>query len=384
MDLYLSYAEDLKNTTSTEDGSLDLVDGGENSIGESAESGSLYPADGGENPIGESVFYDVPANSNVVDVENDFNGDLVSAIASASSGDTVQLGNKVYYTDGIVIDKNIVLSGVEGSVIDGAGTGSSIVTINSEGSGTTIQNIEITNGNNGIFSANATNLTLQNLDINNIGVNQTIRQGQNNTGITLNKSDGTQILDSSLSNIGRKGIGIGDTNNALIKNVTVEDVNLGAQHAQSHDAAGVKLFNTYNVTVSDSSFDDINAINIWNDTTHSTIIEGNTIKEVGDSFIKPDFNTNVGIYGIYNEKSYNSTVRYNYADAIGEFTAFNATAYTTESMTFSDNDFSSFELGSTDYWSNEAAEKLVAETIEANQADFSLFSQDYYNQANIG
>ena len=100
MNLDLSYVEEFKNTTSIEDG-------------------SLYTADeSGENPIGESVFYDVPANSNVVDVENDFNGDLASAIASANSGDTVQLGNKVYYTDGIVIDKNIVLSGVEGSVID--------------------------------------------------------------------------------------------------------------------------------------------------------------------------------------------------------------------------------------------------------------------------
>ena len=366
MNLDLSYVEEFKNTTSIEDG-------------------SLYTADeSGENPIGESVFYDVPANSNVVDVENDFNGDLASAIASANSGDTVQLGNKVYYTDGIVIDKNIVLSGVEGSVINGNGTGSSIITIDSPASGTTVQNIEITNGNNGIFGNNAQNLTLQNLNINNIGIDQTIRNGQNNTGITLNKADGTQILDSRLTNIGRKGIGIGDTNNALIKNVTVEDVNLGAQHAQSHDAAGVKLFNTYNVTVSDSSFDDINAINIWNDTTHSTNIEGNTVKDVGDSFIKPDFNTNVGIYGIYNEKSYNSTVRYNYADAIGEFTAFNATAYSEQSMTISDNNFSSFELGSTDYWTNEAAEKLVAETIEANQADFSLFSQDYYNQAIIG
>ena len=324
-------------------------------------------------------------SENVIYVDEDFQGDLKAAIASANDGDTVILGSyKTYYTSGINIDKDITIDGQEGSIIDGSGTVGSILNLTPGASGTTIQDVEITNGNNGIFSANATNLTLQNLDINNIGVNQTIRQGQNNTGITLNKSDGTQILDSSLSNIGRKGIGIGDTNNALIKNVTVEDVNLGAQHAQSHDAAGVKLFNTYNVTVSDSSFDDINAINIWNDTTHSTIIEGNTIKEVGDSFIKPDFNTNVGIYGIYNEKSYNSTVRYNYADAIGEFTAFNATAYTTESMTFSDNDFSSFELGSTDYWSNEAAEKLVAETIEANQADFSLFSQDYYNQANIG
>lgn len=379
METGLSYVEEFDTTISTEEGSLYTTD------------------ENGENPISdnESVFYQAfgnefappiasNGNGNVIDVENDFNGDLASAIASANVGDTVQLGSKVYYTSGIVIDKNIVLSGVAGSVIDGAGTGASIIHINTEASGTTIQNLEITNGNNGIFGENATNLTLQNLDINNIGVGQTIRDGQNNTGITLNKADGSLIINSRLENIGRKAIGIGDTNDTIISNVVVEDVNLGAQHAQSHDAAGVKLFNTHNITVRDSYFDDINAINIWNDTTHSTLIEGNTIEDVGDSFVKPDFNSNVGIYGIYNEKSYNSTVRYNYADAIGEFTAFSATAYTTETMTEYENDFSTFELGSTDYWSNEAAERLVAETVDPSAADFSLFSEQYYQQVNLG
>ena len=371
--LNLSYVEEFENTASSNADSLYTVDGSE------------------ESQIGESVFYETtneqfaaPANGNVVDVENDFNGDLAGAIASANSGDTVELGNNVYYTDGIVIDKNIVLSGQEGSVINGNGTGESIIRITSEGSGATVQNIEITNGNNGIFGDNATNLTLQNLDINNIGIDQTIRDGQNNTGIILNKANGTQVLDSRLNNIGRKGIGIGDTSDALISNVVVENVNLDAQHAQSHDAAGVKFFNTFNTTVQDSYFDNINANHIWNDTTNSTTIEGNTIEGVGDSFVIPDFNDNVDISGIYNEKSVDSTVRGNTADSLDEFLAYNATAFTTESMALEDNIFSHSGVNTTDFWTNQEAEIQIATTQNPNDANFDLFSQDYYAQANIG
>ena len=89
------------------------------------------------------------------------------------------------------------------------------------------------------------------------------------------------------------------------------------------------------------------------------------------------------ISGIYNEKSSNSTVKYNYGSAIEEFSAFNATEFTTETMIMENNDFSSFELNTQDYWVNEAAEKLIATTEDPYAADFNLFSDEYYQQANI-
>lgn len=322
----------------------------------------------------------------IIDVDRDFGSDLGKAIASANDGDVVQLGNNTYYTDGITIDKDITIDGEENSVINGNGTSESILNLTSGATDATIQDLEITNGNNGIYGQGASNLTLQNLDVNNIGLSQTIREGINNTGIVLNDADGSQLLDSKIHDIGRKGVGIGDTENATISNITVQNINLEAEHAQSHDAAGVKFFNTNDVVIKDSDFSDINANNIWNDTTNSTTIEGNSITGVGEDFLAPDFNNNVDITGIYNEKSSNSIVKNNDATSVDDdrFSAFRATEFTTETMTLEDNDFSSTDIGSTDYWVNESAEKLIATTENPDEANFSLFADEYYEQANIG
>mgnify|MGYP003487384904 FL=1 len=317
----------------------------------------------------------------VINVDNDFGGDLKSAIASANSGDVVELGNKTYSASGVTIDKDITLNGQEGTVIDGGGSSEPILNITQDADGATIQNIEITNANNGIYGNGATDLTLQNLDVNNIGISQPNKDGQNNTGITLGGADGFQILNSQISNIGRKGIGIGDTSGGTVSGVTVQGVNLDAQHAQNHDAAGVKFFNTTNVAIKDSNFSDINAHNIWNDTTTGTTIENNNIKDVGSDFIAPGFNTEVGnINGIYNEKSPNSQVNNNNVTAVDGFLAFNATKFTTETLSLGENNFSSQELGTTDYYVNEQAEKLVATTENPTEANFDLFAADYNSQ----
>ena len=331
-----------------------------------------------ENTIAEPSY-----DTNVINVDNDFGGDLERAIAAAQNGEVVQLGNRTYYTSGITIDKNITISGQSDSVVDGGGTFGAIFNITSGASGATIENIEITNGNNGIFGHGASDLTLQNLEVHNIGNTQRIAEGQNNTGITLNHAEGLQLLDSKVYNVSRKGVSVGDTNGALISGLTVQSINLEAQHAQSHDAAGVKFFNTNDVVIKDSYFSDINANFIWNDTTNRTVIENNVVEQVGEDFLAPNFNTNVDVNGIYNEKSSNSVVRDNYGTAVGEFSAFNATEFTTETMTMENNDFSSFELNTTDYWVNEVAEKLIATTEDPASADFSLFSQEYDAQLNI-
>lgn len=372
----------------------------DNGVGESVFSDFLSPKnaveiekkDSGVNG-GNSVVNEVINQSNtttsatpekdgkVINVDNNFGGDLKSAIASANSGDVVELGNKTYSASGVTIDKDITLTGQNDSVIDGGGSSDAILNITQNADGATVQNLELTNANNGINGYGASNLTLQNLDINNIGISQPNKDGQNNTGINLSTADGVQILNSNISNVGRKGIGVGDTNGGTVSGVTVNGVNLAAQHPQNHDAAGVKFFNTTNVTIKDSNFSHINAHAIWNDTTTGTTIENNNVQDVGSDFIAPGFNTEVGsIYGIYNEKSPNSKVSNNNVTALDGFTAFNATEFTTQTQSLGDNNFSSQELNTTDYYVNEEAEKLVATTENPAEANFDLFAADYNSQ----
>ncbi len=348
-------------------------------------SGSIDNVDStSNNSPNNDIVTEPKSGEKIISVDNDFGGNLASAIASANNGDIVQLGSKTYYTSGITIDKDITIDGQKGSVVNGGGTLESIFTVAQGATGATIQDIEITNGNNGISGNGARNLLLQNLNVNNIGINNPIREGQNNTGISLGHADGLQILNIDVSNIGRKGVSVGDTNGAIISGISVQGVNLAAQHAQSHDAAGIKFFNTNQVTIKDSYFADINAMNIWNDTTNGTVIDNNVIKNVGEDFIAPGFNNNVDIHGIYNEKSSNSIVKNNSATAVGSFAAFNATEFTTETMTLeNNNNFSSSEIGTQDYWVNEEAEKLIALTENPDEANFDLFADEYYAQANI-
>ena len=319
----------------------------------------------------------------IINVDNDFGGNLEGAIASANDGDVVKLGSKTYYTSGITINKDITIDGQKGSVVNGGGTLESIFSLTKGATGATIQDIEITNGNNGIYGNGARNLTLQNLNVNKIGINNPIRTGQNNVGITLGHADGLQLFNSKVHDVGRKGVSVGDTDGAIISGISVQNVNLAAQHAQSHDAAGIKFFNTNDVTIKGSYFSHINANNIWNDTTNGTLIKGNTIVNAGEDFLAPSFNKNVGMTGIYNEKSSNSIVKNNKATSVGNFIAFKATEFTTETMTLENNNFSSSEINTRDYWVNEEAEKLIALTENPDEANFGLFADEYFAQANI-
>ena len=320
----------------------------------------------------------------IINVEQDFNGDLEAAISAAENGDTVRLGADTYTTSGITLDKNITVEGQEGSIVDGGGTSNAIFELTSGASNATIQNIEITNGNIGIRANGAEDIVLQNLEIHNIGIDETIRDGKNNVGISLFYADGFQILDSELYNIGRKGVGVNDTVGGTVDGLTIEDVNLAGENAQSYDAAGIKTYNTHDITISNNELSDINAISIWNDLASTTTIEGNVITGVGEDFLKPDFNPNVDIFGIYNEKSYISVVTDNEVSAIDGFLAFNATEFSTETMTLENNDFSSQEINTTDYWANKNGEILVAVIEDPREANFELFAEEFLADANIG
>ncbi|MFM2312977.1 MAG: hypothetical protein RLZZ04_2253 [Cyanobacteriota bacterium] len=325
-----------------------------------------------------------PATGKTINVDSDFNGNLENAIASANDGDTVVLSGKTYLTDGINVDNDITIDGQAGSIIDGGGTSTSIINLTAEARGATIQDLRITNGNNGINSNGAFNLTIQNLEVDNIGLSETNRDGQNNIGLILNRANGLQLSNTYLHDIGRKGVGINDTDGAVVSNLTVQNINLAAQHAQSFDAAGIKLYNTNDVTLRGNNLSRINAYNIWNDTTNGTIIENNVIENVGNVFLRPSFNQNVNIAGIYNEKSSNSIVRGNRVTAIGGFLGFNATEFTTQSLTLANNNFSSFELNTQDFWVNEELEKRIATTENPDEANFDLISDAFFAQANIG
>ncbi|NJO96291.1 MAG: hypothetical protein HC764_09915 [Pleurocapsa sp. CRU_1_2] len=324
--------------------------------------------------------------SKVFYVDKDFAGNLDKAIAAANDGDSIILGKGTYTTSGINIHKDITIDGYRGkTIIQGRGVTDSIITVNPEASGTTIQDVVITNGNNGIKVKEATNVTLQNLDIHDIGIDKPIRDGQNNIAISMTGADGFKILDSKIYDVGRKGIGIDDTDGGIISGITLEDINLDAEHSQSYDAGGIKLFNTNAVTVSDNKLSSINAFNIWNDITSNTTIDGNEIRGVGEDFLAPEYNKNVGVAGIYNEKSYKSIVDNNIVTSTKDFLAFDATEFTTKTMKLGDNnDFSSIELNSTDYWANEKLETLVAITEDPDAANFSLFEDDFYNGGTFG
>ncbi|MEM6613168.1 MAG: right-handed parallel beta-helix repeat-containing protein [Cyanobacteria bacterium P01_C01_bin.72] len=338
--------------------------------------------------IEPSPNHDLTANPDgggrIINVDQDFGGNLESAVAAANDGDVIQLGGRTYYTSGITIDKDITFDGQAGTIIDGQGTLQPIIRLNPGASGATVQDLKLTNANQGIYAYKAFDLTLQNLEIDNIGLNQTIRDGQDNTGIVLNQVDGVQLLNSSIRNVGRKGVGINDTDGAFVSGLTVQNVNLAAQHAQSFDAAGIKFFNTNDVVVQDSYFADINAFSIWNDTTIATTISGNVIENVGEDFLRPVFNTNVEIAGIYNEKSANAVIKNNQSTAVSGFVGLNATEFSTETMILENNNFSSIEFNTQDYWVNESAETLIAITENPLEADFSLINDAFFAQANIG
>lgn len=324
-----------------------------------------------------------PSATNEINVDQEFNGDLDKAIASADDGDVVRLGEGTYITTGIKLNKDITIDGQEGTIIDGGETLQPIFTLYSGATGATIQDLEINNGNSAIVVTDAADVTLNNLDINNMGISQTIRRGPNNSGIILDHADGFRVLNSNINNIGRKAIGINNTDGGIVRGVKIQNVNLAAQHVQSFDAGGIKLFNTNDIIIKDNNLRDINGFMIWNDTTNATVIEDNVVLNAGEDFQAPDFNNNVYMAGIYNEKSSNAVVRGNKATSKEYFFAFRATEFSTETMTLGENDFTDFELNTTDYWVNEEAEKLIALTKDPDEANFDLISEAFFAQANV-
>ena len=215
------------------------------------------------------------------------------------------------------------------------------------------------------------------LEIHDIGNDEIAKGGEDNSAIFLDYADGFEISNSDIYNVSKRGVGVSNSDGGEISLLSIQDINLEAEHAQSLNAAGIKLFNTNEVSVSNNDLSGINAFHIWNDLTNSTTIENNNITGVGEDFQAPDFNNMVTISGIYNEKSYQSVVRNNYVESVDGYLAYDATEFTTETMILENNNFSSIEINSTDYWANEEAEKIVAITEDPREAGFELFADDF-------
>jgi hypothetical protein len=389
-------------TTTTDNTTTDKTDltstetNTDNSDPQATEStDSLYPADT-SNPSSEAdnlIFDDtaspdknldnsqenVPAISNsggnVINVDSDFGGNLQSAIAAASNGDVVKLGSRTYTASGVKIDKDITLDGEAGTVIDGGGSADSILNITQDADGATIQNLELTNANIGIYTYGAENLTVQNVDVNNIGLTQTDVNGQSNTGMVFNSTNGLQVTNCDLSDIGRKGIGVGDSVGAVISDVSVENVNLADQHARNHDVAGVKFYNTTDSVIQNSYFSNIHGNALWPDTTTGTILTNNTVEgvKIGED-----------ISGVYNEKSPNSRVSGNTVTGVDGHVGLDATELTTETLDLGENNFSNQLLGSTDYFVDPAAETMIANEADPSKANFDLISAAYSQGSVMG
>ena len=337
-----------------------------------------------DNTVENVQTQDGVSQGRIFDVERDFGGDLEAAIAAADDGDKVMLGRRTYTTDGLYIEKAITLDGFsEGTVIDGGGTDSAIITLSSSASGATIRDLEITDGNIGISVEDATDVRLDDLEIHNIGIDGVNRQGQNNIGVRLLGADRFRLTDTDIYNVGRKGVGANDLDGGIISGLTIEDVNLDAQHAQSYDAAGIKLYNTNDVIVSENELSDINAFAIWSDVTSGTEIRDNLLTDVGNVFQAPEFNNFVDIGGIYNEKSYESVIIGNTVTSVDGRIGFRSTEFSTETMVIQDNDFDTLEINTEDFWANERAERLIAITEDPDAANFDLYADDFFAEAII-
>ena len=293
--------------------------------------------------------------------------DIQAAIDSASDGDVIKLAQGTYTTSGLTIDKDITLDGEEGTVIDGQGADGKIITIGENADGATLQDLELTNASNGVFADGADDLLIQNLDINNIGLGELSNSGfeADNTGILVANTSGTQILNNQLSDIGRLGITVkeSDGGDILIDGNSLSNINLDAQHSQAHDAGGIKLFDTAGVTISNNDFDRVNAHNLWLDTVNETEVSGNSINIDDDLFQAGSEQSGLGLMGIYNEKSYNADITNNSISALGENDfAIRSTADNFSSLTESANDFDgNVDFQSETYWAGQSADQIELE-----------------------
>lgn len=330
----------------------------------------------------ERNFTEVQADEGGQVINVEAGQDIQAAIDSANNGDVVRLGEGTFNVESLFIDKDITLDGVEGSVIDGGGTEETLITLGQNASGATLQDFELTNAKNGIYSDGSDNLTINNLDINNIGLGELTDTsfGANNTAILVANTSGTEITNNSISDIGRLGITVkvSDGGDILVDGNRISNVNRDGLHSQSHDAGGIKLFDTTDVTVSNNELFDINAQNIWADTVNLTTITGNEV-EIAEDVFNP-FNDLVGngVMGIYNEKSWNAVISGNSVktETEGDF-AIRSTEANYDSLSEFDNLF----VGPTDfksetYWADEAVERDVA----LGNSVFEDFSETYINE----
>jgi hypothetical protein len=159
-------------------------------------------------------------SENIIYVGGSGKGNLSSikeALDKAESGATIHIYNGRYKERNLTIDKdkiNIVGDGKTETIIDGSYNGNQTcrTVINVNANNTFLHGFTIKNGNFGV-RINGNNNTLENIEITNLGINNTncsedefaiaIYNSENNiiTNITINNSNGMILIDSNSNSI---------------------------------------------------------------------------------------------------------------------------------------------------------------------------------------
>ena len=276
-------------------------------------------------------------------------GDLQAAIDSAKNGDVIKLEAGTYDISDLTINKQITIDGTDGTVLDGGGSETGI-NILSGGSGSVIQDVEMMNfQDRAISGTGAKNLLLQNLDIHHVGIGSPLQGDNRNTAIHLDGADGFQILNSNITDVDRKGIGIGVTNGGVISGVSIAGINEGNNHDRTWDVGAIKSFQASNIDVIGNAADAINGNALWFDHSDGVYAQDNIITNVGLGDIGLNGAQIDNTRGLYFETSTNSGASNNTITGENGFEMITVTNQSAGSFSLGDNFAESINLTGTDW-----------------------------------
>jgi parallel beta-helix repeat protein len=203
---------------------------------------------------------------------------LQEKINESFNGDIIQINSSIVLTNYVIINKSIILQGIDSNVnIDGADYGLNITTNN-----LTIKNITIYNCSTAITIKNSShsleNITLCNVNIQNCsnhGINiynttlsnisRTTIFNCTSSGIYLQNSTNLYIYNNIINHTGNTGINLTElSNNNMIKNNTFthNSISINVTFSENNTFYNNTFFNSTIYHVND------NSINNWNTTTY--------------------------------------------------------------------------------------------------------------------
>ncbi len=247
--------------------------------------------------------------------------------STTTNGDVIQINNGIF-TENIVINKRLTIKGLYGGnvLIQPLNSSNPIITINSNGSGSTLQLLTLqgSTNSNGIYINNANNCSI----ITNIFMN-------NNNGIYVTYSNNTTLTNNIATNNNDNGVYIEYSNNNTISGNDIhsngesglypyycENNNIINNDITDNGRADIFLYFSNNNIVQNNiltNSEQNSGINLA--TAHNNIITGNDLSNNGDCGIgswNSNYNTitnntvsNNTNYGFYFYNSNNNTFENN-------------------------------------------------------------------------